>query len=113
MDLLTILLKGLVGGSLVVVFALFGEVIRPRSLAGLTSSAPSIATASLLVTLLTSGALMALNLSLGMIAGAVGFVVWCLVGARAVDRFGSIRGSLVATVAWFVAAAVLWVLFLQ
>lgn len=113
MDIVTILLKGVVGGSLVVVLALLGEVIRPRSLAGLTSSAPTIATASLLVTLLTSGALMALNLSLGMIAGAVGFVVWCTVGGRAVDRLGSITGSLVATVAWFVSVSVLWVLFLQ
>ncbi|HEY6471003.1 MAG TPA: DUF3147 family protein [Candidatus Dormibacteraeota bacterium] len=113
MDLLTILFKGLVGGALVVLFALIGEAIRPRSLAGLTSSAPSVATASLLVTLLTSGALMAFDLALGMIAGAVGLVVWCLVGARTVDRLGSVRGATVATALWFVTVAVLWAAFLR
>jgi hypothetical protein len=113
MDLLTILLKGLVGGTFVVLFALMGEVIRPRSLAGLTSSAPSIATASLLVALLTSGALMAFDLSLGMIAGAVGLVVWCPVGVKTVDRLRSVRGALVATVAWFAAVVILWALFLR
>ncbi len=113
MNLLTILVKGLVGGALVVLFALIGEVIRPRSLAGLTSSAPSIATASLLVTLLTSGALMAWNLSLGMIAGAVGLVAWCLAGIRPVDQFGSVRGAAVATLVWFGTVAVLWAIFLR
>ena len=113
MDLLTILVKGLVGGTLVLLFALIGEVIRPRSFAGLTSSAPSIATASLLVTLLTSGALMAWNLSLGMIAGAVGLVAWCLAGIKLVDRFGSVRGAGAATLVWFATVAVLWALFLR
>lgn len=113
MDLLTILVKGLVGGVLVVLFALIGEVIRPRSLAGLTSSAPSVATAGLLVTLLTSGALMAWDLSLGMIAGAGSLVVWCLIGATAVARFGSIKGASLATIAWFGTAAVLWAVFLR
>lgn len=63
MDLGVILLKGVVGGVLVVLFALVGELVRPRSLAGITSGAPSVAAAGLLVTLLTSGVAMAWDLS--------------------------------------------------
>jgi Protein of unknown function (DUF3147) len=107
-DLVTILLKGIAGGVLVVLFALLGEVIRPRNLAGITSGAPSVAAAGLVVTLLSSGAMMAWNLSLGMIAGAVGLVAWCLVGADAVKRFGGLKGSVATTAVWFVVALSLW-----
>jgi hypothetical protein len=108
MDVGIILLKGVVGGILVVLFAFLGEVIRPRSLAGITSGAPSIAAAGLAVTLLTSGVTMAWDLSLGMIAGAAALVSWCLVGVDAVKRFGGLKGSLAATVVWFVVAFALW-----
>lgn len=113
MEIASIVLKGIAGGILVVVFAVLGEIIRPRSLAGITSGAPSVAAAGLLVTLLSSGALMAWNMSLGMIAGAAGLIVWCLVGADAVKRFGSLKGSLAATVVWFVVAFSLWAAVLR
>ncbi len=113
MDVVTILVKGFAGGVLVVLFALLGEVIRPRSLAGITSGAPSVAAAGLVVTLLSSGAMMAWNLSLGMIAGAMGLVAWCLVGADAVKRFGGIKGSLATTAVWFVVAFALWAVALR
>jgi hypothetical protein len=113
MDVGVVLLKGVAGGILVVVFALLGEIVRPRSLAGLTSGAPSVAAAGLLVTLLTSGVAMAWNLSLGMIAGAAALVSWCLVGADAVKRFGGLKGSLVATAMWFGVAFALWAVTLR
>ncbi len=113
MDIVTILLKGLAGGVLVVLFALLGEVIRPRSLAGLTSGAPSVAAAGLVVTLLSSGVMMAWNLALGMIAGAVSLVAWCLVGADAVKRFGGLKGSLATTAVWFATAFSLWAVALR
>ena len=108
-----IVLKGLVGGCFVVLFSLIGETIRPRALAGLTSGAPSVAVAGLLVTVVTSGAMSAWNQSLGMIAGAAGMVVWCLVGTDAVRRFGALRGALVTTPAWFATALALWALLLR
>lgn len=110
---MTVLLKGLAGGTLVVVFALIGEVIRPRSLAGITSGAPSVAAAGLTVTVLTSGVVSAYNQSLAMIAGAVGLVAWCLVGTEAVKRFGGLKGSVTATTVWVVAAFTSWALLLR
>ena len=108
-----LLLKGLAGGALVVVFALIGEVVRPRVAAGLTSAAPSIALASLTVTAATTGTEGALQQSLGMVAGAVALVACCLCAIDTVKRFGALRGSALATVAWLVAAAGLWAVALR
>jgi hypothetical protein len=112
-NLLTLGLKGLAGGTLVLVFALIGEVIRPRSIAGILSGAPSVASAGLAVTVLTTGVMSAWNQSLAMIAGAAGLVVWCLVAADATKRFGGLKGSLAATLVWFATAFSLWGLLLR
>lgn len=106
--LLVLGLKGLIGGSAVVAFALLGEMVRPRGLAGIFGGAPSVALASLGVTLLASGVLASFNESLGMMAGAAAFVLWCLLGAESVKRFGALKGSIASTAIWFVAALSLW-----
>ena len=48
-----------------------------------------------------------------MVAGAFGLVVWCLVGAEAVKRFGALKGSMATTGLWFVTAFSLWAAFLR
>ncbi len=113
MELGSLALKALVGGALVVVFSLVGESIRPRRLAGVTSAAPSIALASLAITLVASGVASARSLSLGMIAGAIALTAWCLVGATLVRRFGALKGSAGATGVWCVVAFALWAVALR
>lgn len=108
-----IIIKGLVGGAMVVLFAAIGEALRPRGLAGLTSAAPSVAVASLLVALVTSGVSAAYDLSLGMIAGAAAMGVWCLVGIEAIKRLGALRGSMITSGVWFLTAVPLWAVFLR
>ena len=106
-------LKGLIGGSAVVGFALIGEMVRPRGLAGIFGGAPSVALASLGVTLVASGVLAAFSESLGMMAGAAAFVLWCLVGTESVKRLGALKGSITATAVWFLAALSLWAVALR
>jgi hypothetical protein len=113
MELLTIVLKGLCGGLIVVIFSAMGELIRPRGLSGITSGAPSVALASLAVSLVASGVTVALNLSLGMIAGAAALVLWCLIGVESVKRLGALKGSVLTTGIWLIAALSLWAVFLQ
>src|SRR5438105_10261382 len=108
-----LVLKGLFGGLIVVAFALIGEVVRPRGLAGISSAAPSVALASLAVALVASGVSTAVDLSLGMIAGAVALIAWCFVGLEAVKRLGALRGSAAATVVWLVASLSMWAAFLR
>ena len=106
-------LKGVIGGTMVIAFALVGEVVRPRELAGVTSAAPSVALAGLAVTVATTGTVAAFNVALGMVAGAVALLLWCLVGTEAVKRLGAMRGSLATTVVWFVAALTIWAVVLR
>jgi hypothetical protein len=113
MEIVLILAKAVIGGTIVVVFAMVGEALQPRSLGGITSAAPSIAIAGLLIALLASGAPAAANLAMGMTAGAVALIAWCVVGASAVKRLGAVWGSIVATGVWLAVALVLWALVLR
>lgn len=111
MDAGTVLLiglKGLIGGSVVVLFAVAGEVLRPRVVAGITSGAPSVAIASLTVTAIATGAAAAADQALGMIAGAVAFVFSCLWALEALKRFGAARGWVLGAAAWLAGATALW-----
>lgn len=112
-DLTTLALKGLAGGVLVLVFAVIGEVVRPRSRAGIMSGAPAVASAGLAMTVLTAGVATAWDQSLAIICGAAGLVVWCLVAVDTVKRFGGLKGSLLATPVWFAVSFSLWGLLLR
>jgi hypothetical protein len=97
--------KGLVGGVFVVLFALVSGAVSPKSFAGIFGAAPSIALASLLVTIADKGAHAAQVQSLSMTFAAVAMVAYCVSAVVTVDRFGALRGSALAFVAWFVVAA--------
>jgi uncharacterized membrane protein (GlpM family) len=107
-DIGVLALKGLVGGTVVVLFAVVGEVLRPRSVAGVTSGAPSVALASLAVTVAASGGFVAARQAHGMVVGAVALVVACLCGLDTLKRFGAVKGSVLAVVIWIGAACALW-----
>jgi hypothetical protein len=107
-DIVLLGVKGLIGGLVVVAFAVIGEVLRPRGVAGVTSGAPSVAIGSLSVTAIATGTAAAASQALGMIAGACALAVWCLCGLDTVKRFGALKGSILATLAWCAVAVGLW-----
>jgi hypothetical protein len=102
----------LLGGTLVVAFALLSDALKPKTFAGLFSGAPSVATASLLVTGLATGAAKDQKYAMGMIAGAVGLVFYSIAAAILVKHLGSVAGSVLAWVAWAVPAFGIFWLFL-
>ena len=51
--MIQILIRFLVGGAMVSVFALIGDVLKPKSFAGLFGAAPSVALATLGLTVAT------------------------------------------------------------
>jgi hypothetical protein len=104
MQLIVVALKALFGGTLVVVFSGLGDVLKPKVFAGLFGAAPSVALASLFVTVATKGAPTAAVSSRGMIAGSVGMAVYCVAASALVKRFGALGGSVLAYVAWIVPA---------
>lgn len=53
--MLQILIRFLVGGAVVSIFAAIGDVLRPKSFAGLFGAAPSVALATPGLTIATEG----------------------------------------------------------
>jgi hypothetical protein len=70
-----LLLRFLIGGTVVSLFAILGDVLRPRSFAGLFGAAPSIALATLGLTIHHEGKLYAATEARSMIAGAIAMAV--------------------------------------
>jgi len=65
-----------VGGALVALFALLGDLFSPKSFAGLFAGAPSVALATLALTLHTEGAPYAALEARSMTAGAIAFAIY-------------------------------------
>lgn len=66
------------GGLIVSAFAVMGDVLRPKGFAGLFGAAPSVALATLSLTLLTEGKQYAALEARSMIAGAIAFLAYAL-----------------------------------
>ena len=94
-------------------FSVIAQVLKPKRFAGLFGAAPSVATASLLVTIVTKGPLKAQPNALGMMAGAVALALYCLAAVWLVNRFRGIAGSALALGAWIGVAGALYLVFLR
>jgi hypothetical protein len=66
------------GGLIVSAFAVVGDVLRPKGFAGLFGAAPSVALATLSLTLLTEGKPYVALEARSMIIGAVAFLAYAL-----------------------------------
>ena len=74
--MLEILIRFLIGGLVVSVFAVLGSLFKPKSFAGLFGAAPSVALATLSLAISNEGAHYAAIEARSMIAGAVAFFVY-------------------------------------
>ena len=64
------------GGALVAVFAVLGDAFTPKSFAGLFAAAPSVALATMLLTLHKEGAGFVAVEARSMVVGALAFTVY-------------------------------------
>jgi hypothetical protein len=105
----------LLGGLIVSVFAVVGDVLRPKGFAGLFGAAPSVALATLTLTLLTEGKQYAALEARSMIAGAVAFLAYALACVYLMGK--KHRRAPPTTLAmlplWVIVAFGLWSLFLK
>ena len=96
----------LVGGIVVSAFSMLGDMLRPKSFAGLFGAAPSVALATLGIAVYMHGAGYAARQTWAMTAGAVALAVYggavCHLLMRA--RFRVASATLVAVVVWLVVA---------
>jgi hypothetical protein len=79
-DVQQAIVQFIVGGAFVSAFAVLADVLKPKSFAGLFGAAPSIALATLLLTITHDGVSYAAIESRAMIAGAIAFCIyaWCV-----------------------------------
>lgn len=105
-----LLLRFLIGGTLVSVFALIGDLFRPKSFAGLFGAAPSIALATLGLTISGEGRLYAAIEARSMILGAAAFFVYayCVSWLMMRRKLKGLVASSVSLVLWAVVAFGLW-----
>ena len=76
----------LVGGALVSLFALLGDVLKPKSFAGMFGAAPSVALATLALTIRKDGPAYATVEARSMVAGAVALLACAVWVARSLHR---------------------------
>src|SRR5262249_28756610 len=92
----------LLGGTIVSLFALIGDVVRPKRFAGLFGGAPSVALATLALTIARSGTATASIEARSMILGGFGFVVYACACERllATGRWHASRVAIGALLIW-------------
>lgn len=100
----------LVGGLFVSTFALLGDLFKPKSFAGLFGSAPSVALATLALTISEKGRSYASVEARSMIVGAIAFFVcaYCVSWTSIRRYWSSARASTVGIVLWLVVALGIW-----
>ena len=105
---MTVVAKSLLGGVLVLVFAVVSETLKPKRFAGILAAAPSVAIAGLAVGSAAKGPADQAHAAQTMIAGAVALVVYAAVAVVALRRLGAGKGTAVSGLAWLIVAAALY-----
>lgn len=113
--MMDVILRFLIGGIVVSVFAILGDVVKPESLGGVFAAAPTIALATLLLTFHKHGAAYIAVEARSMVAGAIAFFVYaCLVSFTLMSRRAkSMTAAIALLPVWFATAAALWALWLR
>jgi hypothetical protein len=108
-----LIVRFLVGGSVVSFFAILGDMLRPKSFAGLFSAAPSIALATLALTIHKDGKAYATAEAKTMMLGAAGFLLYCVLASFILRRFrpSAFAVSFALLPVWFAVSVGSWMFF--
>ena len=100
----------LIGGIVVSVFSFMSDLFKPKTFAGLFGAAPSVALASLGLTVMTQGKEVATTEARSMILGAVALLLYSRVVSHILVRFAfrALTVSPVSLLLWVVVAVGLW-----
>jgi hypothetical protein len=110
-----ILIRFLVGGTVVSAFAILGDMLRPKSFAGLFGAAPSVALATLGLTIAAEGGVYAALEARSMMAGAVAFFVYASIVSRIMmhRRVKVLWPTLCGLIIWFAISFGIWAVGLK
>ncbi|MDD1526577.1 hypothetical protein C7U92_04445 [Bradyrhizobium sp. WBOS7] len=100
------LVRFIAGGLIVSAFAILGDMLRPKSFAGLLGAAPSVALATLSIAVVQHGPQYAAAESWTMIYGAIALACYslavCLLLMR--SRLGALPATIAAFAVWLMVA---------
>ena len=93
-------------------FAALGDILKPKSFAGLFGAAPSVALATLGLTIVTDGTLYAANEARSMIAGAIAFCLYATLCSWLMmkHKLHALPATVSALALWLSCAFGAWVL---
>jgi Protein of unknown function (DUF3147) len=101
------MVRFMVGGTVVSIFATLSDIFRPKSFAGLFGAAPSIALATFTLTIRHYGGGYAALEARSMILGAVAFLVYSTTVSRVLMRrkLPALKTTLALMPLWFAASS--------
>ncbi|MGB7438378.1 MAG: DUF3147 family protein [Candidatus Acidiferrum sp.] len=111
----TLIIRFMVGGAVVSAFSMIGEIVGPKSPAGIFGAAPSVAIATLGLTIATDGRLVATQESHSMLFGALAFFLYacCCFALLAKRKWRATMASLGTLLLWVLSAFGFWFAFLR
>jgi len=110
-----ILIRFLIGGAVVSAFAIVGDLLKPKSFAGLFGAAPSVALATLGLTVASEGASYAATEAHSMMAGAVAFFAYASLVSWMMMHYKlkALMVTICSIPVWLVVALGLWYVWLK
>jgi hypothetical protein len=110
-----ILIRFLIGGVVVSAFAVLGDIFSPKSFAGIFGAAPSVALATVFLTVIKSGRGYVSIEARSMILGAIAFIIYASIVGRLLLRgkWPTLLVTACALSLWCVCAFGLWFAFLR
>ena len=110
-----ILLRIIIGGVAVSGFAMLGELLKPKSFAGLFGAAPSVSLATLVLTVMKEGKTYASIEARSMVLGAVAFIIYAAIISRLMirRRMQVLSATTLGIGIWVACAFGLWYGFLR
>jgi hypothetical protein len=108
-------LRFMIGGLVISLFALMGDVLKPKSFAGLFGAAPSVAMATLGLTIFANGKAYARLEAHSMILGASAFYVYarCCMYVMSKGEISAISATIAGLAVWMAFALGAWFAFLR
>jgi hypothetical protein len=99
-------IRFIAGGLIVSIFAILGDMLRPKSFAGLFAAAPSVALATLALGFLREGGDYVAIEARSMLLGAAALFLYCLCVCQLLMRFrwSAIEASMLTLVLWIAVA---------
>jgi hypothetical protein len=105
----------IVGGLIVSLFAAISDALKPKSFAGLFGAAPSVALATLGLTILTVGKAYAAIEARSMIAGALSFCLYAALCSHLMmrNKVHAAPATISSLVLWLICALGTWAMVLR